>query len=296
MASPIVSVVVCTRDRCEKLRRCIGALLSIETDHAWELIVVHGSSDGTSEFLASLHQEHARPIIKILHREAPGLGGARNVGWRAASADIIAFTDDDCYVAPDYIDAIVSAFQSDVGFLGGRVDLYDPEDLPETITHHENYVGFEPYTSIEGGVILGANMIFRRTTLETIAGFDERFGAGTRLCADEDTDALARALGAGFAGALDPNIIVYHHHGRKTIGDLRKLMHNYDYGRGAYYAKLILNKGTRGTYLHQYARHIYFGFRYAGSWRIRLIMVGRSARELIGGARYIRMRLTDPTG
>jgi glycosyltransferase involved in cell wall biosynthesis len=291
MGSPAVSVVVCTRDRCDKLRRCLQALLAIKTAHDWELIIVDSSRDGTGELLASLRQDGANPRIKTIYYAALGLGAARNAGWRAADADIIAFTDDDCYVAPDHIDAVIAAFEKDVGFVGGRVLLHDPEDLPQTITLLDDYVRFAPRSYIDGGEIIGANMMFRRAVLEQIGGFDERFGASTKLCAGEDIDAMARALWAGIAGAFDPSIVVRHHHGRKSVEALRKLMHVYDCGRGAYHAKFILHPPSRATYLYHYARHIYGGFRYADSWRTRRIMVGRSAREFVGGVRYVRTAL-----
>ena len=49
-----------------------------------------------------------------------------------------------------------------------------------------------------------------------IGGFDERFGAATKFFSAEDTDAMARVLGAGWRGAYDPRPLVYHHHGRKV--------------------------------------------------------------------------------
>ena len=162
-------------------------------------------------------------------------------GWRRTRSDIIAFTDDDCYVATDYIDQIVAVFAGNprLGYAGGRVLLHDRTDHPITIVESEesrHYPARLPPPA--PGAIHGANMIFRRATLESILGFDDHFGAGTRFHAVEDTDALARASFAGWDGVYDPRPTVRHHHGRKAA-DLPELERGYAIGRGAYWAKLL---------------------------------------------------------
>lgn len=90
------------------------------------------------------------------------------------------------------------------------------------------------------GKIQGANMIVQRTVFERIGGFDPEFGAGTRFRC-EDIDLVARASMAGFTGAHIPELVVYHHHGRKVGPQTRRLERENDYACGAYYAKFILN-------------------------------------------------------
>jgi GT2 family glycosyltransferase len=93
---------------------------------------------------------------------------------------------------------------------------------------------------IPAGMIQGANISFKRVALQSVNGFDDRFGAGTRFPC-EDIDVCARASAAGWHGAYDPRPIIYHHHGRKTEAEATRLMKLYDHGRGAYYAKGLLN-------------------------------------------------------
>src|SRR5580700_4266666 len=124
MSSPKLSVVVCTRNRLEKLRRCVDALLSVTTMRDWELVLVdNGSDDGTSAYLDSVKASTiARPQIVTAFEAKRGLAAARNKGWRTASAEIVSFTDDDCYVSEEYVDSILQVFEdnAEVGFLGGR--------------------------------------------------------------------------------------------------------------------------------------------------------------------------------
>src|SRR4051812_48213770 len=129
-----LSVLVCSRNRVERLKRCVEAMLAVKASHDWELVIVdNASTDGTANFLSTLSPNGVRPKVTILTEPVPGKGRALNIGWRRAEGQIIAFTDDDCYVTPDYVDAVISAFDRDVGFVGGRVLLFDEGDFPITI-------------------------------------------------------------------------------------------------------------------------------------------------------------------
>ena len=109
----VVSVVVCTRNRVDSLRRCVQALASINTGCEWELVIVdNGSDDGTSAFLTSLPQLFSKTPVITTFEPKRGLAAARNRGVDQAHGDIVAFTDDDCYVFDDYIDLMVSAFEN----------------------------------------------------------------------------------------------------------------------------------------------------------------------------------------
>jgi hypothetical protein len=180
----------------------------------------------------------------------PGLAAARNKGWPTAKADIIAFTDDDCYVSETYVDSILQVFQDhpEVGFLGGRILLFDPLDYKITIQESQHQFYFRPRKFVAAGTVQGANMAFKRTTLERIGGFDERLGPGTPFNC-EDINAVAAASWAGIPGIYDPRPVVYHHHGRRTEREARELMRSYDAGRGAYYAKYILRRDSRSEYV-----------------------------------------------
>jgi GT2 family glycosyltransferase len=80
-------------------------------------------------------------------------------------------------------------------------------------------------------------MAFRREVLDEIGGFDPLLGAGQPLSA-EDTDALNRAAAVGWDGLYVPDIVVSHHHGRKS-DDAAKLQVDYAKGRGALLVKML---------------------------------------------------------
>src|SRR5260370_42715210 len=104
-----------------------------------------------------------------------------------------------------------------------------------------------PGSFIGVGVIQGANVAYRRAAVSGVGGFDPWFGAGAFYSGDE-TELIARISAAGWNGAYDPKPVVYHHHGRRTANDEWRLRRWYDRGRGAYYAKCMLNRRMRNIY------------------------------------------------
>jgi glycosyltransferase involved in cell wall biosynthesis len=242
-----ISVVVCTHNRLEKLRRCIAAFENIKTDHQWELVIVDNASiDGTYEYLLSLPRQIGNASFRTAREPRPGKSIALNTGVALARGDIIAFTDDDCYVAQDYVDSTLRAFDDPaIGFIGGRILLYDKSDLPITINESNEPKCFQPYSFIAAGDVQGANMAFRKHVLNSIDGFDERFAT----LATNDVEAVAAALWAGFFGRYDPRPTVFHHHQRRTKAHSHRLFRYYEVGRGAYFAKFIFRNDTRYCYL-----------------------------------------------
>lgn len=238
--TPDISLVICTRNRAPQLGTCLRAVAGLRYAGLWEFVVVdNGSTDDTARVVADFAATAAVAVQYVL-QPVKGLSNARNAGIARARGRIITFTDDDCYVAPDLLQATVATFaDARLGYASGRVLLHDPTDFPATISLSVEPQVFETGRYVVPGVFKGANMAFRREVLDAIGGFDPWFGSGAAFPA-EDCDAAARASLAGWAGRYEPNMVVSHHHGRKadTIGLLYR---DYDIGRGAYHAKLLLS-------------------------------------------------------
>ena len=277
VSAPRLSLVICTRNRSAQLVRCLEVIRNLHLDSAWEIVLVdNGSTDDTADVIEA--QKNSMPApVKSIQEMVPGLGRARNAGIRAASGEIIVFTDDDCYPNEDWLLQIDKAFQDPgLGFVTGKVVLHDPDDYPISVNLLEEARDVPAGAYVSPYILMGANLAFRRTALEKIGGFDSNMGAGTRYPV-EDVDAAARVVMAGWSGAYRPDIVVRHHHGRKEV-DVAALCRGYDYARGAYHMKLLL----RGKPWF-FARGI-ISLRWRFSWR-------SLAWETRGGTAYLWARL-----
>lgn len=239
-------------------------------------MVDNASTDSTADVLRKFQLLASFPVT-VATEPVPGLGRAHNRGWQMAKGEIVAFTDDDCYLTPPFLDETLKVFADPkIGYCSGRILLYDMSDHPITTNDSTVPEVYPPYSYISGG-LQGANMAFRRKVLEDIEGFDNAFGPGTPFNC-EDIDAFARASFAGWWGAYNPGPTVFHAHGRKAV-DAVKLWRNYQIGRGARMAKFILRSDTRRKYL----RHWFLPLPK------RLINAGRrqdSLYEILGALRY----------
>jgi glycosyltransferase involved in cell wall biosynthesis len=273
-----LSFVIATHNRARFLSGTLDALRRIQTTRSWEVIFVDNASNDDTTAVLEVFRQTATVPVRIMKEPKPGAGRARNTGWRVANGDIIAFIDDDCYAAPDYIDRLCECFApNDIGYVGGRVLLHDPTDLHVTTQEYMQQIVLKPGHFIFAGLLQGANWAVRRRALEQVGGFDPNLGPGTPFVCEE-VELQARLSAAGWVGGYDPRPLVYHHHRRKSIGDLSKLEKSYDTGRGAYYAKCLLDPRMRA--------------RYARQWLSMLPSspVRRVYRELMSAAHYYSLR------
>ncbi len=239
-----ISLIICTKDRCNQLHRCLQTIRSLVFDRPWELILVdNGSVDETAAVISEFASTTSVPV-QYVYELKPGLGNGHNSGVKRARGEILAFTDDDCYPAPDYLENLWRAFGNElVGYLTGRILLHDPDDYPITINEATTPTTFHPGSYLVAGSFQGANMAFRRQVLRDINGFDPLFGPGAPFNT-EDVDAAARASDRGWLGQYCPEVLIRHHHGRK-FSDIPALRKSYAIGRGGYEMKLLL-KGHQG--------------------------------------------------
>ncbi|MGH9308087.1 MAG: glycosyltransferase, partial [Vicinamibacterales bacterium] len=197
---------------------------------------------------------------------------------------ILAFTDDDCYPRPDYLLALADVFAAhDVGVVGGRVVRHDPTDANVSIRDVDTPTSIEPGTFVRPGMVHGANLGVRREVLAAIGGFDPLLGPGAPCVAAEDIELVARAVWAGWRARYDPAPVVSHHHGRKPGEEADRVRRGYDYGRGAYYTKFLLNRRARRVYLRSWYEITRRSPRSGARQRLR--------RELAGGCRYLFQRM-----
>src|ERR1700736_11049 len=103
-APPPCTVIVCTHDRPEALDACLRSASALRYPDVHLLVVDSASRDGrTREVAAAWHAAYVRS-------EVGGLSHARNLGARACSTEILAFTDDDAVIDPDWLANLTAGF------------------------------------------------------------------------------------------------------------------------------------------------------------------------------------------
>lgn len=198
-----MSVVVPTYGRAERIPRTIAAIRAQRhVQGSVELIVVDDASpDGTAQTLEALAAEDV-PSVRMRVLRLPRNSGpavARNAGWRAATAPIIAFTDDDCVPRPGWLAAVLTA-AADADIVEGRT-LPDPQSasIRGPFSHTVDVPRFSDHYQT-------CNIAYRRSVLEQCNGFDEGF----RYPYGEDVDLGLRAVESGARAVFAPDAVVEH--------------------------------------------------------------------------------------
>ena len=201
--TPEVSVVIPTRDRATRLAAALEALSGqiIAPDRFEVVVVDDGSSDETPELLARPPAEGG-PEVRAIRLAGEGPAAARNAGWRAARAPLVAFTDDDCEPAPGWLDAVLRAAAARPGAIVQGVTGPIPREadrLSRPFARTRSIDGPSPWFAT-------CNIAYPRELLERLSGFDELFPEAL----GEDTDLGWRALEQGAQVEFAPGALVHH--------------------------------------------------------------------------------------
>jgi glycosyltransferase involved in cell wall biosynthesis len=239
-----LSLVICSKNRAASLDRCFEYVRQNRPQFNWELILVdNGSTDNTREVMLAFIETLDVPA-KYIYEAKRGNGAGRNAAIVQCRGEVIAFTDDDCYLDTNFLTEIERAFRDpQLGYMSGRIMLFDKTDEPVTINESlESYIVAQSEIA-PGGLVQGANMAFRRKAIVEAGMFDLVFGAGAQF-AGEDWELAMRISANGWKGGYFADPFVWHHHGRKADA-AKKLLIFYWVGEGAVYAKGLLNKKMR---------------------------------------------------
>lgn len=243
--APTVAVIVPSYGRSVLLETCLRAL-DRQTRRAHEVIVVARSDDAASQRVVASLPGPARVVLV----EEPGLGPAMFAGARAATSDVVAFTDDDAEPRPDWIARISASFR-DPGLagLGGRDVIpgheHDgPTDRAGTISRLGKLVGdhhCRGTTAHDAAILKGVNMAYRRAGFRLPVGFR---GAGAQVHTEVaiGMDLLAR----GGHVIFDPELVVDHRPGPRPAFEPRSGRNREATSDAAYNLISALSFGPRG--------------------------------------------------
>ncbi|MGE0704736.1 MAG: glycosyltransferase, partial [Vicinamibacterales bacterium] len=191
---PRVSVIVCAYEAASTIDECLTSLSAL-TYPDYEVIVVN---DGSRDATSGIAHRHAG--VRVIDTVNGGLSVARNAGLAAATGAIVAYTDADVAVDPDWLTYLVQPMlTSDVAGAGGPNVV--PASDPWIAQAVARAPGGPTHVMLDDRIaehVPGCNMAFRRDALLAIGGFNPVY-----VRAGDDVDICwrlqARGLQIGFA-------------------------------------------------------------------------------------------------
>lgn len=207
-----VAIIIPALNEAEHIGNCLKSLAQLAADDAVvDVIVVdNGSTDDTA---TRARQGGAR----VLSNPGASIGALRNLGARSTGADVLAFLDADCTVAPDWLtNALRSMEETGAAVVGSTHALPDnaawiARAASLASTHKVGEVNYVP----------SGNMVVTRGTFDALGGFDEA------LQTNEDVDFCRRAARQGYLVGADPSIKAVHHGVPRSLAEFvrREIWH-----------------------------------------------------------------------
>jgi glycosyltransferase involved in cell wall biosynthesis len=211
---PLISVVICTYNRAETLRRSLEAVIhqDIHEEFSYEVVVIDdGSTDGTSAVVKEAAIRASMPV-RYVHKQGGGIADSRNRGVKESRGEWIAFCDDDELAEQDWLKALYNvALQRGAVCVGGSIRLDLPQETllclgPVCRGLLSEYLHYDKVDICREKVIpCTGNILFSHRILDSIGGFD-----ASMIYGGEDSDILGRIRLAGYDIWIVPNAVVRH--------------------------------------------------------------------------------------
>jgi GT2 family glycosyltransferase len=248
VAPATLSVIVPTRNRPDHVQACARSLVACG---GFDEVLFVDQSDGPESFQAV--EALSDPRIRCIRSELRGATNGRNLGIEKSTGALIAFTDDDCRVAPDWTARIRAIFDGDpaAAIVCGRVKV------PDELAAQGFAMSFEPlqrewqnaFPPPDRDWGITANLSARRSVLEQIGSFDPFLGPGAPLLCGEEPDLLFRALSTGLKVINAAEVEVTHLGIRAHGEESRKLWDIYGAGTAAALFKHVRLGNTKAMRL-----------------------------------------------
>ncbi|WP_011306147.1 glycosyltransferase [Methanosarcina barkeri] len=239
MKYPFVSVVVGIRNEEKFIEECIESLINLDYPRdSYEIIIIDGmSTDKTRDIV----QKYP---VKLLLNEKKNVAAARNLGVENARGELVAFTDGDCKVDPQWLKALVHEMQTspdDVVCFGGPNLIFDTDPVFGRVVGYaqESFLGSGGSAQSKNSTkkhyvssLPNCNAMYKKAAIKEVGGFDERFVVG------QDGDLNYRIGKKGNKFLYIPNAQVLHHR-RGTLKSFSVRMFKY----GMWMAELFKKHG-----------------------------------------------------
>jgi len=231
--TPVISVIVPTKNRAEMLERFLPTLADQTTAEPFEIIVVdNASTDNTAEVIARLSERW--PYVRLIREERSGSAAACHAGAVAARGQLIMFVDDDMKAVPDLIAEHLKYHNSDglVCVLGDVVSAESDHPFERMLA----YIFDGGRQTLKAGTPVAVdywsgNVSMPRSLYLELGGYDQKF---SQLGYGKDIDFGNRLLKKGIPLVFEPRARTYHHFTERFEDRLKKA---YRSGQGYGYVK-----------------------------------------------------------
>jgi glucosyl-dolichyl phosphate glucuronosyltransferase len=211
-----LSVVICTYNRSELLRSALGSLSSQTADKdRFEVIVVDNNSTDETKLVA-LDYCSQQPNWRYLFQSKQGLSPARNMGCGAAQGDYVGYLDDDLTASKEWIATALEIIAThNPHIFGGPSYPYYLSPKPHWFldAYGSMDYGLKARQLTRSEFLSGKNIVFRRTLIYALGGFDPQLGmSGSQLGFGEETALILKAFDSvpDLNYYYDPRLCVTH--------------------------------------------------------------------------------------
>lgn len=203
MDTQSVSLIIPGRNCAKTIRQCLAAVVPMlnrsETRLREIIFVDDGSTDDTVQIVSDFP-------VRLIRGKGEGAGAARNLGLREAAGDLIWFVDSDCVSEPDALTLLLPHLEDEgVGGVGGSYGNMVADSLLGCLIHEEIVQRHLAMPS-QVDFLATFNVLYRRSVLAQIGGFDVRFLKG------QDAELAWRVIDAGYTLHFEINSRVRHFH------------------------------------------------------------------------------------
>ena len=216
------SVLICTYNRPDMLALALDALVERTLEKPDQIVIVNGGDERADQVVHN-YSGKSSILIDLVKTANINLATSRNIGLPHCTGEIVAMTDDDAEVFPDWVTQMkkVHAKHPEAGGVGGAVIGADSDsNLLSRVA--DLSVFSSPSSPAYVRTLPGVNVSYKREVLQTVGQQDETLFRG------EDVDLNWRIKQVGYEIYYAPQIKVIHHH-RPTFQGLVKQF--FMYGR-----------------------------------------------------------------
>jgi len=230
VTSPQFSVIIPTYGRPQQLNACLRSVLQLQFPRdRFEVIVVDDGSPDPPESVVATYRDHLQ--LRLLTQNHAGPATARNTGAAEAHGAFLAFIDDDCLPASDWLQKLEASFtRNPAGAVGGRTENGLPENLYSAASQTliDYLYSYFNSNSDRAHFFASNNLAFPAEPFRAIGGFEPTFPKA----AGEDRELCDRWLYHGFPMIYDTEVVVFHNH---PLTFRRFCRQHFNYGRGAFF-------------------------------------------------------------